>query len=633
MRNCLLTCLLLVLVLCACNSPTSPPPPLDRHPPTANAHDLLTELEDISIPPRDLAALTERLGGSGPIPRTAVTEPTPYQVGDVDTFWYKDQDAGTNVTVEAELYYRSDELYMWFEEGMRVRDAELAEAVQFLEEQLLPTHRAFFGTENRPGIDGDPRVHILHLEEIGGIAAAYFNSADGYVQAVNPYSNEREILYISMKSRDLGSDEYFGSVAQEMQHLIHQNTDPNEAAWLNEGMSELSLHLNGLNPDREADYAAHTDIQLTNLTYERELVSAHYAAAFLFTNYFRELYGESATQALNQNPGDGLQGFNQLLEALATGLSADDFFADWLVANYLVSIERPTGVWSYETVDLPALELAEDHRRFPTEVSGSVAQYGADYIRLRGDEPLRLDFTGSQRVPLLATSAHSGSALWSTLPADKSDMTLTGRFDLSGLTSATLSFWTWYEIEAGWDYAYLAVSTDTGISWQLLETAAMTRDNPQGNSFGPAFTGISGGGVAPVWIQQEADLTPFAGHEIMIRFEYVTDDAIHLTGFAVDDVAIPELAFSDEMESAASPWFGLGFVRHENHLPQRYRLQLIYLGDEAIRVERLTLAEDNTGSWSIDLGQDFDEAILIIAGLTPVTSQAAAYQYTIEPDP
>ncbi|MCA9987209.1 MAG: immune inhibitor A, partial [Anaerolineales bacterium] len=549
MRNCLLTCLLLALFLSACDRSTSPPPPLDRQPPTANALDLLDQLDDVTIPPRDLADLTERLTGSGPIPRTAVTTPTSYKVGDIATFWYKDQDAGQNVTVEAQLRYRSAELYMWFETGMRVRDDELTEAVNFLEAQLLPTHRAFFGEENRPGIDGDPRVHILHLEEIGGIAAAYFNSADGYVQAVNPYSNEREILYISMKSRDLGSDEYFGSVAQEMQHLIHQNTDPNEAAWLNEGMSELSLHLNGLEPNREADYAAHTDIQLTNLTYDPDLVSAHYAAAFLFTNYFREQYGEAATQALNRDPGDGLQGFDHLLAALGTGLSADDFFKNWLVANYLVSIERPTGVWGYETVDLPALELAEDHRRFPAEVSGSVAQYGADFIRLRGDEPLRLNFTGSQRVPLLATSAHSGSAFWSTLPADKSDMTLTGRFDLTPLTSATLSFWTWFDIEEGWDYAYLAVSADDGASWELLETDAMTSDDPQGNSFGPAFTGSSGGGVAPVWIQQEADLTPFAGHEILVRFEYVTDDAIHLTGFAVDDVTIPELAFSDDMES------------------------------------------------------------------------------------
>ena len=632
MRNCLLTCLLLALFLSACDRSTSPPPPLDRQPPTANAHDLLTKLEDITIPPRDLAALTERLTGRGPIPRTAVADPIPHQVGDVVTFWYKDQGVGTNVTVAAELFYRSDELYMWFEQGMQVRDTELEKAVTFLEEQLLPTQRAFFGEESRPGIDGDPRVHILHLEEIGGIAAAYFNSADGYVQSVNPYSNEREILYISLKSRDLGSNEYFGSVAQEMQHLIHQNTDPNEAAWLNEGMSELSLHLNGLEPDREADYAARTDIQLTNLTYERDLVSAHYAAAFLFTNYFRELYGEAATQALNQHPGNGLQGFDQLLEALATGLSADDFFADWLVANYLVSVKRPTGVWGYETVALPAIDLAEDHRRFPVEVRGSVAQYGADYIRLRGDEPLRLNFTGSQRVPLLTTSAHSGRALWSTLPADKSDMTLTGQFDLSTLTSATLTFWTWFDIEEGWDYAYLAASADDGASWQLLETDAMTREDPQGNSLGPAFTGNSGGGVAPVWIQQEADLTPFVGHEIIIRFEYVTDDAIHLTGFAVDDVAIPELAFSDDMEAATSPWLGLGFIRHENHLPQRYSLQIIYLSDTAVRVEPLTLAEDGTGSWTVTLDQDYDEAILIIAGLTPVTNQAAAYQYSIEPE-
>ena len=44
------------------------------------------------------------------------------------------------------------------------------------------------------------------------------------------------------------------------------------------------------------------------------------------------------------------------------------------------------------------------------------------------------------------------------MPGDKSDMTLTGAFDLSGLTQATLSFQTWYDVEEGWDYAYVTVS-------------------------------------------------------------------------------------------------------------------------------------------------------------------------------
>ena len=627
MRICFRFLLLGILLLAACNREESSPPPLNREAPAPAAFDLLGELKMMAIPPRDLRELTQRLTDRGPIPEMVAQSGAPYQVGDIVTFWYKDQDSGTNIEVAAELHYQSDELYMWFEDGVRVRQADLAETTQFLETRLLPTHRAFFGRESSPGIDGDKRIHILHLEEIGGIVAAYYSSADGYAQAVNPYSNEREILYISMKSRELASDDYYGSVAQEMQHLIQQNTDPNESAWLNEGMSELSLHLNDIPPGREAEYADRTDTQLNNLAYDPDTIGAHYAAAFLFTNYFREQFGETATQALNQNAANGLQGFDNVLAALATGLTADQFFANWLVANYLTSIERPTAPYLYETVEIPTIGLANDHRRYPVEAWGGVSQYGADYIRFRGDEPLQLTFTGSQRVKLFASEAHSGSGVWSTVPADKSDVMLTGRFDLSDVDSATLSFWTWYEIEAGWDYAYLSVSTDDGASWALLETAAATRDNPQGNSLGPGYTGNSGGGDNPIWIEQEADLTAFVGGEILLRFEYVTDDAIHLAGFALDDLTIDEIGFADEMEDRDPVWNAQGFIRHDNHLPQRYILQVIYLGDD-VRVETLDLADDQSGSWTLNLNDRADEAILIVAATTPVTTLPAGYQYS-----
>jgi len=40
--------------------------------------------------------------------------------------------------------------------------------------------------------------------------------------------------------------------------------------------------------------------------------------------------------------------------------------------------------------------------------------------------------------------------------------------DLTDVSTATLKYWTWYDIEADWDYAYLLVSTDNGIHWSLV---------------------------------------------------------------------------------------------------------------------------------------------------------------------
>ena len=90
------------------------------------------------------------------------------------------------------------------------------------------------------------------------------------------------------------------------------------------------------------------------------------------------------------------------------------------------------------------------------------------------------------------------------------------------MDSATLSFWTWYSIEESWDYAYVEVSTDGGETWSVLEGALSSPESGLGIGFGPGYTGRSDG-----WQQDTVDLTPYAGAEVLIRFEYVTDEGVN----------------------------------------------------------------------------------------------------------
>ena len=46
---------------------------------------------------------------------------------------------------------------------------------------------------------------------------------------------------------------------------------------------------------------------------------------------------------------------------------------------------------------------------------------------------------------------------------------------------------TWYDIESGWDYAYVEASTDGGKLWQILNGKYATTDNPVGNAFGAGW--------------------------------------------------------------------------------------------------------------------------------------------------
>ena len=152
-----------------------------------------------------------------------------------------------------------------------------------------------------------------------------------------------------------------------------------------------------------------------------------------------------------------------------------------------------------------------------------------------------------------------GAYSWWSNRGDHSDSTLTRAFDLSDAKSATLKFSTWYDIEDGWDYAYVEASTDGGKTWQILPGQHTTDKNPVGNAFGPGWTGVSGvpgtrPRQAPKWVNEQVDLTPFAGKEILVRFEMVTDDAVNEPGLLIDNIAIPEIGYQDDGEAGAAGW-------------------------------------------------------------------------------
>ncbi|MCB9435045.1 MAG: immune inhibitor A [Ardenticatenaceae bacterium] len=591
----------------------TPIPLLVTEPPPDIAYDSLTAVSTATFPSSDPAQLASQFNHT-PLQRTARSQPMTYQVGDIATFWVTNNDTGEKRQISAELVYRSDALNLWLESGQRGRG--LAEAATRIEQQILPTNRTFFGREWQPGIDGDLRLNILHARQLGSNIAAAFYLSDEYTQTVNPFSNEREILYVNLDAVTINSDDYFAAVAHELQHLIQWHTDSNEDLWLNEGLSELAVHLNGLPTNRERAYVRQTDLPLTALSQEPEVAEGHYAAAFLFAAYFFDRFGAEATQALVRDGENGRFSLNTLLAPHA--LTFDDLFADWLVANYLNGIEQGHGVYQYQTIALPPIKA----NTMPHSGTASVNQYGADFWRIENDAPVTLQFTGSRQTPLINANPHSGQRVWATLPGDGSDQTLSRTFDLAGLSEATFSFWTWYDIEEGWDYGYLALSSDNGRSWELLATANSQTDNPHGNSFGPGYTGSSGG-----WVQQTAVLTPYAGQTVQLRFHYLTDGAVQGQGWLLDDIALPELGYHADFEQDNGGWEGAGFTHTGLVLPQQFIIQQLLLGENGVDITRLSLDNAQQGTWTLPLDSTTPQAVIIVSGATPVTRQPTAYTF------
>jgi len=565
------------------------------------------------------------------------TPPT-YDLGDQERFWVGNSDTSEQYQITATLRAMTPHLYMWVEDEYPVDQAALERSAQRFEEETYPTNRALFGSEWTPGVDNDVRLTILNTHGLGRRVAGYYSSADQFSRLVNPFSNEREMFYINLDVLRPGTEGYNSTLAHEFQHMIHWANDRNEDTWVSEGLSTLAEYLNGYEPGTYSEsYLQASDTQLTAWSLTDQPTFPHYGASFLFSLYFRERFGKDAVRRVVAEQADGAAGFDALLASQQ--LSFDDVFADWIVANYLDVTEIGEGQYGYEGLNLSSPQSSAEYRTYPIRQRDTIHQYGADYILLEGKGDLQVAFQGAPEVRAVPNHPHSGRYQWWSNYGDESDMTLTRAFDLSGLDKATLEVWLWFDIEEGWDYAYVEVSVNEGQSWQILAGEHTTDYNPNGNAFGVGYTGRSGEGQEPAWVQERIDLGPYTGREILLRFEYITDGAVNHPGLCVDDVAILELEYLDDVEAGPSTdtgWEADGFVRTDNRLEQRFVVQIIELTDPP-KVRRMRLNGEQEGEiliegmgQSVGWGGPLGKAVLVVGGLTPVTMETASYTYTVE---
>jgi immune inhibitor A len=598
--------------------------------PTSEAITTERLLANTNIPVRDRLDLAERFKiSTQPIPAVVNPAQPVYQVGDQELFWIGESDTLRHFQVTATLRYVGSHSYWWIENGYDASDSEISNSAETFETIIYPTNRAFFGSEWSPGVDNDPRIHIF-IGNVPGVGG-YFYSINEYSRLINPYSNEKEIFFINIKAARPGGDRLDSILAHEFQHMIHWYNDANEETWVNEGLSELAMALNDYDTGgTEHVFAQTPDTQLNTWGDSPNESIAHYGGSYLFLSYFLERFGEDMMRQIVAHPANGVDGFNAVLAAQGQPYSFDDIFADWLIANYLDDPTLGEGLWGYRNLSVSSITLDAQHKDYPVNRESTVSQYAADYIELEGGRgTLTVDFTGTHNVKVAPNEPHSGTYQWWSNRGDDSDMTLTHTFDLSDVDQAALEFWTWYDIEEDWDFAYVEVSDDGGQTWDILPGQYTTTENKSGNSFGHAWTGISGGGDTPQWVLEEVDLSAYAGHVISVRFEYITDDAVNHVGFLIDDIAIQTIDFFDNAEAGQGNWETAGFVRMDNVLPQHYVVQAIEMGSEP-QVQGMTLDENNQGQLIITgLDETIDQVILVVSGITPFTTETASYRYNV----
>ena len=353
-------------------------------------------------------------------------------------------------------------------------------------------------------------------------------------------------------------------------------------------------------------------------------IGLNYGAAALFAHYLREQYvPDGGLHDLLAGPDDGIAAVDAFLrdrgDEASTGEPADfhTVFADWMVANLLDDDQGPFG---YAGLNVEA-NITRTERMGGDGTKVSLPQYGIDYIEVKDANGYgTVHFEGDSVTRLLPTEVPEGGCWWSNRGDDTSS-TLTRKLAVpSGGREPALTFHLWYDIEEDWDYLYVQVSTDGGQTWDVLPADGTTDANPLGNSYGHGYTGSGG------WQRVTVPLTDYADQDALLRFHYVTDDAIHGIGACVRDM---ETSW-ESVEAEGDDWLADGFVLVNNRVRQDWIVWVIEDSAEpsATRMELGWDADSQQYAGSVVHSPvaDGGRLVVAVAPVAPATMERARYR-------
>ncbi len=132
---------------------------------------------------------------------------------------------------------------------------------------------------------------------------------------------------------------------------------------------------------------------------------------------------------------------------------------------------------------------------------------------------------------LSTTQSSSATHSFFSGNVSNSNTRFTAATDLHVDAGDSLKFAAWYEIEDGWDYGFVEVSTNAGLSWATIPGNITTATNPHGNNPGHGITGSSSG-----WVQGKFSLEAYTNQDILVRFRYYSDGFVNNGGLYIDDI-------------------------------------------------------------------------------------------------
>ena len=136
----------------------------------------------------------------------------------------------------------------------------------------------------------------------------------------------------------------------------------------------------------------------------------------------------------------------------------------------------------------------------------------------------------------------------------------------------------------------------------------------------------------PVWVEQSIDLSDYAGQEILLRFESISQPQGGGSGVALDNIAIPEIDFADD---GSGDWELNGWQVVDNQVPQPFVVQYLTSGTQTTppRVRQLIAPGDDatSGEWHFDLLAN-EIIVFTVSALSHDTLMPAQFDFALAAD-
>jgi hypothetical protein len=439
---------------------------------------------------------------------------------------------------------------------------------------------------------------------------------------------------------------YEGIFAHEYQHLLEYYEDPGETSWVNEGLSDWAMTLTGYarprirtdRPGAESHLACFNGFLPRSFGGPENSLTAwedqggpevlcDYGAASSFMEYLHSHYGNALMGRLHRENRNGLAGLATVLTRSGSAASTSELLRRWTV---MVALDnrldrngrrirgKPASFFTARSLSsLINWENPQGYNRRGAPPNGS------DYVRLRRGPGKWFHARGVNRIDFSAAAELAPDPLeWTRVdnPPDSVTEAMTcgsgilpdagpaalysgcgtslDRAAVREVTvqggSATLTFEALWDIEEGYDFAFVQVSTDDGETWTTVPATDTTDEHaPDGDpaiaALGEGFTGDTGGG----WRTQTVDLSAYAGQTVHLALRYVTDSGVDEAGIWVRQLALA----GNTLDVDPADWRSASQV---NPLDvDGFTVHLIgYHGRQPVRLHRLRLDRSFHGELS-----------------------------------